>query len=455
MPTLSYLGPEGTFSHRAALLLARQGEILTACADFSEVFAHAAADPDGAAVVPFENTARGSIAEVVDLLTGGSPLEAVTCCAVPIRHCLASRDAGTPLRLIASKAEALAQCRATLRSRFPGIEVEAVASTAQAARMAAGDSSVGAVVGPELAHDAGLTVRAADIQDTVGNTTRFLRLEHPGAREQLLPATHALFYMTVKDRPGALIDMLTPLRGCDLTYIQSVPIPGQRWKYGFLAEVSTLAGGVTPEALIEALRPVTREVRCLGHYPLLGADAVTPALCLTLAELRALIAETDRRLGPCFAELTLPDGEADGPVVRSADIAEALDSTARAFIDGDAAARRAALEAFCAARLLPGQPLSECLLTLLEHRFRAALRVIGAKRAEALPGLAETIAARDADGVAAALLNAAVEQGVIARAADAVTAAGGSEEAARRVRALYRTLILPLSRRIQVLDALA
>ena len=299
--TLYYLG------HRAATRMAKPGETLTPCADFREVFRKTAADPDAAAVVPFENTTQGNVTEVMDLLAATPTLRAVACRAVPVHQHLLSKDLTTPIARILSKAEALAQCRATLARIYPGVPLVPVSSTAEAARLAACDPASAAVAGETTAKRYGLVLRRPDVQDATGNTTRFFRLEthrpedaHGGPAD--LPPTHALLYATIDDRPGSLLELLTPLRDIDLTLIQSRPIPGEKWKYAFFLELLIGASSQPLAAVLGALKAVAREVRLLGSYSITTQSTVPDDAGTTaLSSLRAMIADIDSSLLTAFA----------------------------------------------------------------------------------------------------------------------------------------------------------
>ncbi len=452
---LYYLGPEGTFSHGAALAMARPGETLVACADFREVFRRAAEDEAGAAVVPFENSTRGTVAEVMELLTQEERLDIVSCSAIPIRHHLLTRDLATPITRIYSKAEALAQCRETLRERFPEVPLLAASSTAEAARRAIEDPTVGAIAGPLTAARGGLLIRAENMQDTSDNTTRFFRLEKHGQRSPL-PTTHLLLYITISDRAGTLLQMLEPMKHLDLTYIQSIPIAGQHWKYGFFIEMSTKGEKDLSETLPEVLKPVTQTVRCLGAYPLLAEDALAPAPSLSLSELRFLIAALDARLVAKLCEekhaLPKPTVEAQG-IVRSSAVA-ALDSTAGAFAAA-AKIRRHELEGAMAAMLLPGEPPSEAFEQLLEQRLCCSRSVIIRKYKELGDNFLQAMETRNIDIIEDALLNEAVETMVLERVARFAQAEGADMAQCAALQEWYRGYMLPLSRRTQVLYALS
>ena len=443
--TLYYLGPEETFSHRAATRMAKPGETLAPCADFREVFRKAAADPEAAAVVPFENTTQGNVTEVMDLLAATPTLRAVACRAVPVHQHLLSKDLTTPLTRILSKAEALAQCRATLARIYPGIPLVPVSSTAEAARLAACDPASAAVAGETTAKRYGLVLRRPDVQDATGNTTRFFRLEphrpddaHGGPAD--LPPTHALLYATIDDRPGSLLELLTPLRGIDLTLIQSRPIPGEKWKYAFFLELLVGASGQPLAAILGSLK----------------AAAGTTAL----SSLRAMIADIDSSLLTAFAarsRFRLNPG-----LYAHAEPID-IDTLARAFAHGDATAQTRALRRFYLTTVVPYLALPgddpeprEALhadtdaIAALARRFRFAARVIARKRVEQAPALRAAAETGDPAKVEAALLNEAVEQRVLERAQAYALREGLTEQHAKQLSWLYRDYLLPVSRLIQV-----
>lgn len=471
---LYYLGPEETFSHRTATRMARPGETLTPCPDFREVFRRTAAEPGTAAVVPFENTTRGPVTEVMDLLAEYPTLVAVECRAVPVHQHLLTRDLTTPIARILSKEEALAQCRATLRRIYPGVPLVPTASTAEAARLAADDPTLAAVAGETTAQRYGLTLRRPDVQDAQGNTTRFFRLEthRPGDAHGLpggaspLPPTHALIYATIDDRPGSLLELLAPLRGIDLTFIQSRPIFGEKWKYAFYLELLIGASGLPLAAVLGALKPVARSVRVLGAYTIAAQPSVpTQASTTALSSLRAMIADIDSNLVRAFGARRRYRLN-PGLYVHAEPVT--MDALAQAFATGDATAQTRLLRRFYLTTVVPyiaspgddDEPRQALhadtdAIAALARRFRFATRVIARKRVELAPELRAAAATGDPAKVEAALLNAEVELRVLARAEAFAEREGFGPSLTRHIAALYKDYLLPISRLIQVYDILS
>ncbi len=465
---LYYLGPEETFSHRAASRMAKPGEDLTPCLTFRDVFRKTIESPDSAAVVPFENTSQGPVTEVMDLLAEYPSLTAVACNAVPVHQHLLTHDLTTPVKQIISKAEALAQCRTTLNQIYPGIPLIAVASTAEAARMAAQDPTLAAVAGETTGHRYGLVVRRPDVQDVQGNTTRFFRLEprQKSGEKTTLPPTHALLYATIDDRPGSLLELLEPLRGIDLTFIQSRPICGEKWKYAFYLELLTGTSRQPLATILSTLQNVTREVRLLGSYTITSQPTVVDASNTTaLSSLRAMIADMDASLMTAFSARR--DFRLNPGLYVHAEPISTHD-LAKAFATGDATEQTRALRRFYLTTVVPylAAPGEDAdprqalyadtnAIEALARRFRFSSKVIARKRVELAPELRAAAATGDPAKVEHALLNEKVEEKVLERARACAEAQGFDEVQTRHMVALYHDYLLPVSRQIQVYIILA
>ena len=111
------LGPEGTYSEKAALLWikGRPEASIVYFNDFEGVLEAAAAGRLEAGIVPVENSLEGAVTTVMDLLLR---LDVVIVgeVNVPIRHCLVGQ--GGDVKVILSHPQALAQCRQYLREHY-------------------------------------------------------------------------------------------------------------------------------------------------------------------------------------------------------------------------------------------------------------------------------------------------------------------------------------------------
>lgn len=238
---------------------------------FAACVATVEAKEAGWAVLPIENTTAGSINETYDLLRH-TALRIVGEEILQVDHCLLALPGATVtgLRRIISHPQALAQCRAFL-STLGHARLEAFVDTAEAAREVAqrGDPTVAALASAEAGQAYGLVVLASSVADQAENWTRFVvvsgqeRVPEPG-----IPAKTSLIF-TVPHREGALAHCLTILanRGCNLTKLESRPVPSRPWEYMFYVD---FMGSVGEARVVEALAELQRfcpSLKVLGSYP--------------------------------------------------------------------------------------------------------------------------------------------------------------------------------------------
>jgi chorismate mutase/prephenate dehydratase len=471
---LYYLGPQETFSHRTATHMARPGDELVPCQDFQDIFQRLAVNPGASAIVPFENTTRGPVTEVMDLLVEYPHIVATDCCAVPVHQHLLTRDLTTNIQKICSKEEALAQCRSTLRQLFPGIPLVAVSSTAEAARQASLDPTIAAVAGATTAKRYGLVLRRFEIQDVKGNTTRFFRVESRQPQQRYafcstcptghLPPTHALLYIRIEDRPGSPLTLLERVKPFDLTFIQSRPLPNRHWEYGFYLEVLTGNTTIPLATLIANLQSVAKSVRLLGTYTI-RTHHVAPSENATtaLSSLRAMIIDIDREIARAIKARKKHRLNASlyahNESVSIHDIAQAI---ATENPKRERLLRRFYLNDILPNIVEPGEddhPRDTLhddadILTALMRRCRFSSKVIARKRIELAPTLRAAADTQDPEKVEAALLNQEVEDRVIANVGKLYEEEGATPEQVETLRRIYREKILPLSRLIQVYEIL-
>jgi len=280
----AYLGPEGTFTEAAlhSLGTPSEGDARPA-ASVPAALAMVRAGEVDAAVVPLENSVEGSVSPTVDGLAAGEPLLITREVFLEVDFVLGVRP-GLGLdgvARLASHPHALAQTRGWVAEHLPATEVLAAASTADAARLVAegAPGAPDAAVCPELAAARyGLDVVARQLADTPGAVTRFVQVERPGRLPAPTGADRTTVMCSVRDRTGALLDLLTVLasRGLNLTRLDSRPTRQRLGVYTFTFDCEGhLAEARVGDALV-ALHRLCDEVRFLGSYPRADGRAAAP-----------------------------------------------------------------------------------------------------------------------------------------------------------------------------------
>jgi prephenate dehydratase len=277
MADLAFLGPEGTFTHRAALDLARDGERLLPLDHAGEVIAAVADGTADGAVIAFENSLDGPVAANLDLLLATDDeivivAERVIEVAFDLWR-LPGDDA--PLTGVVSHAVGLAQCQRFIREH--GLETRAASSNAVACREVAQEARPGwaALAGPDAGGQFGLTAVQRGIRDDERAATRFLRL---GRRSPASTGRDRSAFVLFPDqnRAGSLVSLLQEFssRGVNMTAIKSRPTKELLGEYVFFVEVlGHLHDPRVRDATLGLLRG-SADIRYLGSYP---EDPTRPA----------------------------------------------------------------------------------------------------------------------------------------------------------------------------------
>ena len=264
---VAFLGPDGTFTQAAALKHFGHSVTTVPLATIDQVFHEVEAGAAAYGVVPVENSTEGVVSHTLDMFIN-SPLQ--ICGEVELRihhHLLSITDKLAEITRIYSHQQSLAQCRTWLSTHLPNVECVAVTSNAEAARRATQEPSAAAIAGQTAAEIYQLKSLAADIEDQVNNTTRFLVVSRQTTPPSGADKTSLL--ITTRNQPGALYRLLEPFgrNGISLTRIESRPSRQGTWDYVFFMDVD---GHVQDPALAAVLRQLEGEaslVKILGSYP--------------------------------------------------------------------------------------------------------------------------------------------------------------------------------------------
>lgn len=268
---VAYLGPAGTFSEEAALGYFGSSIVRLPCASIDEVFHATTSGAADFGVVPVENSTEGVVARSADLMLH-TPLIIIGETSLPIRQNLLRRQndlAG--LRAVCAHPQSLAQCHRWLGQHLPDAERRPVASNAEGARQAAGDASIAALASTRAASEFGLHVVAPAIQDDPHNRTRFAIVAHPDRQPAPAPSGHdcTSLIVSVKNRPGALHDLLVPLKvhEVSMTRFESRPARSGQWDYYFYIDIDGHPDDPQVGAALAGLREVCAFFKLLGTYP--------------------------------------------------------------------------------------------------------------------------------------------------------------------------------------------
>ncbi len=266
---VGYLGPEGTWSHEAAL--ARFGDSVDyrPYPSFEAVFAAVENGNINYGVIPIENSTHGTVTQAMDEI-GRSPLRICDQLHQSVQNCLMANIEKESIRTIYSHPQVLGQCRQWLQQNFPAAGQVPTASTTAAARIARDEADKGAAAlgSPLAARLCGLNVLEEHIQDKVGNTTRFAVI----GKQSTQPSGHdrtTICFCVPRHVAGSLATVLEHFRrhSINLHCIDSRPTRDTPWEYLFYVDVE---GHEAEEPLKSCLAELSTQcpmLKVLGSYP--------------------------------------------------------------------------------------------------------------------------------------------------------------------------------------------
>lgn len=265
---VAYLGPEGTFTHAAALKHFGHFVKSQPLSAIDEVFREVESGQVNYGVVPIENSTEGMVNHTLDSFVD-SPLFISGEVKLRIHHNLLSSSVGSldGVKRVYAHSQALAQCRKWLDSHCPQVERVAVSSNGEAARLASSEEGVAAIASEMAAELYSLNALAKNIEDHPDNTTRFLIIG-----SEVVPASgqdKTSIMVSVKNKPGALYHVLEPFHRHDvsMTRLESRPSNSGTWAYVFYIDFEGHFDDDKVQAVIAEISPEAVEIKHLGSYP--------------------------------------------------------------------------------------------------------------------------------------------------------------------------------------------
>ncbi len=265
---IAYLGPEGTWTHQAAIKKFGHSVEYTSQPNFAEVFDQVSRRQADYGVVPIENSTEGAVSHTLDLFVD-SPLQICAQILLRIENGLMAAIPRDQVKTLYSHPQVFGQCRNWILRNFPEADLVEVSSTTRAAQLARDNAAQGAAaLGGALAAELnGLAMLESSIQDRATNTTRFLVIGEKTCPPTGKDRTSILF--AIHDRPGSLVRALQAFDQfqINMSKIESRPSKRKDWEYVFYVDLAGHCDDPELKNAIEELEKHCSMVKLLGSYP--------------------------------------------------------------------------------------------------------------------------------------------------------------------------------------------
>ncbi|MGM0468635.1 MAG: prephenate dehydratase [Promethearchaeati archaeon] len=270
---IGYLGPEGTFTHQAALdFFPKSGSKFTPCKSIIEIFENIEKKKLHYGVIPIENSLQGTVRETLDLL-----IEKNLIIYGEIELKITQNLIGLPnseisdLNKIYSHPQAFAQARSWLKANLPNAKLINANSTAEAVKLIKNknDKEIGAIGTGFAAKFHNLKTLSSNIEDNPSNYTRFLIISNAENKIRKGKVKTSIVYVT-KHIPGALYNVLELFAkaNINLLKIESRPRRKGRWEYIFLMDFEGDKDDPKIQKVIQKMEQNVIWHKILGSYPM-------------------------------------------------------------------------------------------------------------------------------------------------------------------------------------------
>ncbi|MEW5746807.1 MAG: prephenate dehydratase [Nitrospirota bacterium] len=264
---IAYLGPEGTFTNLAALRHFGLSAHYIPVSGIKAVFDAVEGGTADYGLVPIENSNEGVVSSTLDLFMDYD-LKISAEVMLEISHNLLSQSGDIrKVKRIYSHPQATSQCKLWLEANMASVPVYEATSTAKAAEIASREEDAAAIASEMAARLYDLKFIERHIEDRKNNFTRFLVIgkNFPGRSG----ADKTSILLSVKDKPGALYEILLPFKkeSINLSKIESRPSKRKAWEYIFFID---MAGHVEDKKVQKAIDEVKEHclyLKHLGSYP--------------------------------------------------------------------------------------------------------------------------------------------------------------------------------------------
>ncbi len=275
---VGYLGPQGSYSHVAAVKQFGSSVDFEDLHEIAGVFTEVRRGHVNYGIVPIENSTGGGIVETLDAFRASrGDVTIIAEVQIEIHHALLANCAPKDVKRIHSKPEVFSQCRMWLATQYPRAELIPSASSSKAAEISAEESrtavSIGHVphtgaIGSELAGQIyGLNVLFSRIEDNPNNITRFFVISRQRAQRTGDDKTSMMFQTA--DKPGALVGVLQVFdrAGINLSHIDKRPSGRENWTYTFFIDAQGHRDDPAMQEAIQEASEHCQEIVVLGSYP--------------------------------------------------------------------------------------------------------------------------------------------------------------------------------------------
>jgi chorismate mutase/prephenate dehydratase len=267
---ISFLGPDGSFTHQAAE--SRFGAVAEyiSLPSIRSIFDSVETGRAKYGIVPIENNQEGMVKETMDLLNDRN-LYIISEIIIPVNFCLASKEQSIQgIHKIFSKDIAFNQCQGFIKDYFGAQQDDffvQVDSTSKAAKLATETKATAALCSHIAAKIYGLPILFDNIQDNESNQTRFIILSKV---ENLKKTNRDKTSLAVKlkndDKPGTLLKLLQEFEDAKINLLKIESRPQKdtnEFKFWFFIDVE---GNKLDDNIQHLLERKSDEITFLGSY---------------------------------------------------------------------------------------------------------------------------------------------------------------------------------------------